>query len=138
MKRIVQQVQWWIGLMLLPGLAGAAEHPLLSLGLKAEAGLGYNWHAQDIEALALVSVAEWGTVLRLPLVGVASTVTRTTFVVGAGLKLRELVETLGGTWTLGKDVALSTYLTVDPFSVKTGHTIWDTVKIGLGVSLIKF
>lgn len=134
MKRWTQWLPWWIPLMLYGGQSVKAADLTMFPG--AELGLGMNTDSVLVTQGTVV-VAEFDRLVQLR-AGVEAAINRTALAAGPAIKLKELIERLGGEYKLDKNIALTVSYSVDPFNIPTGKTLFDTGKFALTATVFAF
>ena len=133
MKKLLK-LMWWWPLMLYGGKSVQAED--FKFLTKAQLGVGYNLSEQLLSTVSTVSLAEFGTWGEFR-VGMETTTQHTVPLMGPGIKLKELTEALGAKWKLDTNISASVYTTVNPFDIPKGKGLWDTLKVGISVTLVE-
>ena len=135
MQRCWKWLPWWVPLMLYGGQTVHAQDAVFFPG--AEMGIGIRSDAKVVVSASLVA-AEFYSVAQVRFGLEAAMDTSPAYAVGLGFKIKEVVEALGGKWMLDKNLALSLNPSLDPFNVPKDKTVWDTFKVSITGSIIKF
>src|SRR3990167_2070907 len=104
MKRLLKWIPWWLPLCFYGGKSVQAED--VKWFPQGEIGFGFSITDQRVVTAATLVGAEFYNLVQLRF-GVEAAENRTALADGVGLKLKEVVERLGGTWMLEKNLALT-------------------------------
>ena len=136
MKKLFWKVvPWWLPLMAFGGKSVQAEDFVKFLP-SAELGAGINTDSVLVTN-GTVTLAEFDKLVQVRF-GVEAAINRTAVCAGPSIKLKELVERLGGEYKLDKNIALTVAYSVDPLNIPVGKTLLDTGKFSITATIFAF